>query len=456
MAYYILFSKIISRIRAAAQLDKVVAYGLITRVWALISGPVTIVLMASNFSAEMQGYYYTFASMIGLQIFIELGFSVVILQFLSHEWAGLRLNRQGVIEGDIGSFMKLAGIFIFSVRWYLICALILFVTLSLIGCLFLSVHSGEDIVWVMPWVLLCFATALNMSMLPFITFIEAIGEQKFVYKIRLISAIINSMLVWILIYLKYDLWVGAICAFAVFFYTLANLVLNYKNLFEQIYKCANKTNRMNWRQDVFPMQWRIAVSWISGYFIYSSFVPIIFTYQGPVLAGSMGMTLAIVNVVSMVASAWVTPKAPTFTTLIAKRKYAELDQLFVQISKIVITVSLITTVLIWFFVVKLGGLGVLFFEKIYMRLLPESSFILFLLSSFVYSCIGTMPVYLRAHRREPLMYYSIFYAFAVFLSTIIFAKYFSIEEVAIVNLLINIFFSFVMYLVWRICKRNWH
>ena len=41
-------------------------------------GVITMVLIAHSFSREVQGYYYTFWGMIGLQIFFELGFPQAI------------------------------------------------------------------------------------------------------------------------------------------------------------------------------------------------------------------------------------------------------------------------------------------------------------------------------------------------------------------------------------------
>ena len=64
------------------------------------------------------------------------------------------------------------------------------------------------------------------------------------------------------------------------------------------------------------MQWRIALSWVSGYFIFSLFTPIIFHYYGPVTAGQFGMTWSVIGMVAAIAGPWLYTKAPKFGMLI--------------------------------------------------------------------------------------------------------------------------------------------
>src|SRR5687767_14379524 len=81
-------------------LDSSTAVALANRAWQLLAAPVTILLIAGRLSAEQQGYYYTFGSLVALQSFFELGFGVVVINVASHEWARLALDGEGRINGD--------------------------------------------------------------------------------------------------------------------------------------------------------------------------------------------------------------------------------------------------------------------------------------------------------------------------------------------------------------------
>ncbi|MBA3016726.1 MAG: hypothetical protein FP811_00965, partial [Desulfobacteraceae bacterium] len=92
------------------EVDRAVFFGLLTRIWQICAGPVTAILIATRFTPELQGYYYTFASLLALQIFVELGLGTVIIQFASHEWSKLGFDSSGQIVGDSTALSRLKGI----------------------------------------------------------------------------------------------------------------------------------------------------------------------------------------------------------------------------------------------------------------------------------------------------------------------------------------------------------
>ncbi len=82
----------------------------LARGWASLAGLVTVALIARFLSPAEQGYYYTFGSLIALQIVFELGFSFVILQMASHERAHLTLSPRRSISGDAVAHARLASV----------------------------------------------------------------------------------------------------------------------------------------------------------------------------------------------------------------------------------------------------------------------------------------------------------------------------------------------------------
>src|ERR1700741_3773996 len=101
-------------------LDPAIAFTVMGRFWSALAGIVTILLIARYLTPSEQGYYYTFYSLVALQIVFELGFSFVILQLAAHERAALTLGGDGSITGNPVSHSRLASILHKSVRWYLI------------------------------------------------------------------------------------------------------------------------------------------------------------------------------------------------------------------------------------------------------------------------------------------------------------------------------------------------
>lgn len=82
------------------------------------------------------------------------------------------------------------------------------------------------------------------------------------------------------------------------------------------------------KKEIFPFQWKIAISWLSSYFIFQLLNPVLFAYKGPVVAGQMGITLTIFGGLSAISMTWITTKVPAFSMLVAKKEYNELDKIF--------------------------------------------------------------------------------------------------------------------------------
>jgi hypothetical protein len=85
---------------------------------------------------------------------------------------------------------------------------------------------------------------------------------------------------------------------------------------------------IHWNREVWPFQWRIAVSWMCSYFTIQVFIPVIFAMRGPVEAGQMGMALSITGYLTVLALAWSSTKTTPFGRMIARGEFQGLDRLF--------------------------------------------------------------------------------------------------------------------------------
>src|SRR6202043_2940731 len=87
-------------IRRVLGLDRAVGFTVLARFWSSAAGLVTVALIARFLSQAEQGYYYTFGSLVAMQMVFELGFSFVILQLASHERAQFSISSNYEISGD--------------------------------------------------------------------------------------------------------------------------------------------------------------------------------------------------------------------------------------------------------------------------------------------------------------------------------------------------------------------
>jgi hypothetical protein len=80
-------------------LNPAVVLSVFLKFWQAGAGLLGLVLVGLHFAPDVQGFYYTFASLVALQSFVELGLYIVISNAASHEWSKLALRSDGCIEG---------------------------------------------------------------------------------------------------------------------------------------------------------------------------------------------------------------------------------------------------------------------------------------------------------------------------------------------------------------------
>ena len=137
-----------------------------------------IYCVARFLSPVEQGYYYTFSSILGLNIFFELGLTFVIMQFASHEKAGLEWTDAGDLTGNERNLKRLGSLLRFAVRWYGIAAIISLIGISLGGCWFFrtSHHDGANVQWMIPWLSVCLASSISFFLAPIYGILEGCGK----------------------------------------------------------------------------------------------------------------------------------------------------------------------------------------------------------------------------------------------------------------------------------------
>jgi len=153
----------ISRFRAIAGLDFHVLVTLLFRRWGILAGAATVFLLALWISPTERGYYFTFGSVLAVQIFFELGLNQIVMQLVSHEVAHLTETADGRLTGEEAHLGRLSSLARLISRWYGVAALLFTVIGGIAGAVFFSQKGTEPLsVWFGIWVVLVSATAANL------------------------------------------------------------------------------------------------------------------------------------------------------------------------------------------------------------------------------------------------------------------------------------------------------
>src|SRR5580704_258814 len=440
-------------IRRVLGVDRAIGFTVLARFWSSAAGLVTVALIARFLSPAEQGYYYTFGSLVALQIVFELGFSYVILQLASHERARLSISADYEITGEPVAHARLASVIQKSVRWYSVAAVLMAATLVPVGFHFFATHqhAGPTVFWRLPWCFAALMAALNFQIDPFLSFLEGCGYVPEVARLRFIQSVSGSLLAWCALASHHGLLAPSMMLFGMASTALVWLVRKRKLLLGLLRYHAGE-HRIQWAEEVWPFQWRIAVSWFCGYFIFWLFNPVLFAYRGPVEAGQMGMSLSLVNAILNVAISWISTKSAPFGTMIARKEYQQLDRTFFKALWQAFAVSLAGALTAWLGCVYLNFQHLRFA----LRLLDPFSLGLLLILMITNVVISSEAIYLRAHKQEVFFINSILEAVTVTIFTLSFGRYYGARGIAISCCIGNL-----IGLVWATYKfqkyrRLWH
>jgi hypothetical protein len=381
------------------EVDQAVFYAIISRGWQFLAGPVTMVLIANFFSQEVQGYYYTFWGLVGIQIFFELGFPQTIVTTASHEWAKLALAADRSILGDPTALSRLVSLLRSAWVWYAGIAAAFWIAASLLGLAFFAQdrHSGE-IAWRAPWLSLVGLTALAFWLTPLLALLEGCNQVKSVYKLQFVRAVLGNLAVWICIPLGAGLWTPVV-ATIVRLVCEAYLVLVPYRRFFAVFLHKPHGPVLNWRTEVWPFQWRIGVKGLFGYFNAYLMNPVVFHYHGAVTAGQVGMTWHVLSSLQAACSSWVRTRFAHMGMLVSRKDYAELDRVFFRVSWIAMAAMALAAFSFWLFDLGLYWSESQFASRL-MAPLPTSILALGVLSALV---TEFQWMYIHAHHRSPYL-----------------------------------------------------
>ncbi len=433
-------------------MNRAIGFTIIQRIVQLFSGALTIYFTTKYLTQEELGYNYTFQSILNMQVFFELGLGGIITQFVAHEMAHLQWENKNKIVGNQYNLSRLASLLHFSTKWYLILSVFLFTFIYIVGNIFFIKSNPLTLVnWKTPWLIICLITTFNFIITGITSFYEGLGKVKEMAKLRLVMQIGVSLSILFFLYLNLKLFANPfanLIGILILIIGLFKIFTLLKNIWHEKFE-----HKISFKNEIFPFQWKIALSWLSGYFIFQLFNPIAFVFSGPIIAGKLGISLVVLNVILSVSMSWISTKIPTFSQLIALKKWQELDHLFKRTLKHSSFVCILCIVCFIFVLYLLN----FYHFKIAQRFLSIPQIILLSLTTFCTQFIGALASYLRCHKEEPFLVMSIISAILVTITCYFCAKYFGINGMIIGFLIINVLYSLPYSIYIYYSKRKlWH
>jgi len=234
---------------------------------------------------------------------------------------------------------------------------------------------------------------------PLASILEGSGMFQDIALMRLLQALTANVLLWIALVAGGALYAAVVLNGTLAVFTAAWIFVRHRRFFSDLSSLPPGGGEIRWRTEIWPFQWRFALSWMTGYFTFQVFNPILFATEGPKVAGQMGMSLMVTTAIWLFAQAWINTRAVDFGALVASRRFDALDHIFrnVLLQSTVVVLALSAAVMTGVEVLRRIG------HPLADRLLPPLPLLILILATVLNHVVSAEATYLRAFKREPFV-----------------------------------------------------
>ncbi len=453
---------ILKKIQGRLGVDAAVGFAVLAKIWQLLTGPVTQIILVVCFSPATQDYFYAFSNMLGMQIFIELGLHVVLISVSSHEWSRLSL-QDGLIVGDSVAKSRLVSLGRKMILWYGSAAIIFAVTISIAGVLFFQdVSLSEDgsvresVTWFLPWIVLVIVNGLQLPLLPLTAILEGCHQLPAINRVRFWQAVAGTLIVWLTISSGFGLWALVASASVRLFGEYYLVAVRFQKFFAA-FRTPPEHGDIHWNDEILPLQWRIAVQGILLWLANQMPLLLIFKGRPEGEAAQLGMTWTILTALQGASLAWIETRRPVFGSLIAAGNYVELDRLFFRLTRLSMTIMASAVTLFCLAVWVLGTRSEWLFVRLSARMLPVDATILFSIAMVLFQFALCTNLYVRAHKRDPFLVASILSSLSIASLEVWLGSFYGCTGVALGYLIgVGCIQVPLWTLIWSRTRREWH
>jgi hypothetical protein len=387
------------RLRRLAQrfeFDRAVLYVLVARAWQTIAGPITILLIATRFTPEKQGFYYSFGSLLTAQSLFELNLGVVLTIAAGREWTSLALDDAGQVTGDEHAADRVAALERFGRRWYSSAALLCWLVVGGTGVwLFSDPEAPSE---TLPaWILTVTSASMMLRYLPGLFLLQGCRQVEAVNRNYLVQSICGSVAVWIFILADTGLWAVAASWTVKVAWDAWLIRVAYASFFRSLW--SRTPPAIDWITEIWPLQWRLALQTIAIAAATSSFVLALFEMRSETDGGRMGMTLSVLNMVLWGGLAWLQTRIPVLAGYGRHNDKYAYDRLFLRVSAaslLAVTAACVASV---FVVVAMRLLEL----RIAERFVGTTAFALIAVATISQHALNCLTTYSRTRQRETFM-----------------------------------------------------
>jgi hypothetical protein len=341
------------------------------------------VLVIVHMSATDQGFYFAFISFGILLQLCDFGLSYASLQAASHLRATGRLD-------------EMSGLTRRALQINAVSTGVATVVVAGLGTWTFAGAQATTTAWVAPWLLFVAGVAFNHLTAPSIFLVEGGVSVTRAWHVRLAQELVAGSALLIVLGCGFGLW-----SLVAYYWARTLVAAWWLRRFADVLSggAGPMWTATRWLRELWPFQWRVGIGAISNFLVFQAFGPILFALRGPDEAGRFSLSLAVMNAIVMVTTAWPVSQAAHYGVMLGQsdtmRMKTHGQRLVIRSSLFAATSVVAVIALSWWLSDWQPMLMARFAGAVTTTLL--------IASAVAHHAIACFAVVLRAERRDPLM-----------------------------------------------------
>jgi len=298
--------------------DKKVGTGLLARAIGMISAPVGSLITVWKLSAEQQGLYYLFGSLLALRVLFELGIGMSVVQVAAYA-------RKPVSDGES---RPLDTAFVVIVNQWMGKVSLYYGALAGVGgVVFLFIQYHGEFTTIAAWTLYILIAALQFSSEGRWGLTEGAGFVTEANVLRIKNNIIQTL----------SLWFALLSGAGLFSFCIASIIgyfcqeYQFHKFHPWLY--AKEKNQFpdrlqHFKSELVTLVRKASQTYLTGYFVFQIQQPICFSLLGAAASARLGFTQSIGSMFIGISSIWLSMNFPKIAHHVADQEFSQAVSLF--------------------------------------------------------------------------------------------------------------------------------
>jgi hypothetical protein len=384
--------------------------------FSVIKGPILLIMLVFFLTPEQQGYWYLITNLGALAFNADFGSGTLTMQHIANH------NKSNSININMRkSFVRLI-----SSSYRFLYSSLAIIALILLPAGYILMHD-QNLITIFSW-FIYIASSIPVHFLLFELFLlQGFGDVVKSYKLRSIYIILSLIICMVLLALGMSLLSLGISNVIAALIVIPFVLRQFSAGKYEVKDSIKESNTII----LFKTRVQYITSWLAGYAMFFMIVPIVMYFEGPIIAGQIGLGLALVKAISALSLAPLESNLILLGKALGENDKIQFKNHFKKSFLIGVSIFIIAALISIFLLDIIQEISIF-----YNRLPDTQIYMALLISEFLYFVMNLLAKKVRIFLIEPYAIPNVFFGITVFCNTIFWLAFYNLQLWSIMQALL--------------------